>query len=99
MNDVLKDTLSAQMSASVFFNEEATLCINGTDFTISGFFEKTDNRHDEIGHVSRLSTSHRFITAVDIDSSDANTRNATLNGIKVKTISKDLNGLTVIHLL
>jgi len=98
MGNVLKDTLAAQMSAGVFFNEEAKLNINGTDFIISGFFEKTDNRHDEIGGISRLSASHRFVTAADIESSNANVRDATLNGIKVKTIAKDLNGMTIIYL-
>ena len=86
------------MSASIIFNEVATLVVNGTEFVISGFYDKTDNQHDEIGNISRLSTSHRFVTSADIASSDAEPKNTTLNGIEVKRIAKDMNGLTVIYL-
>jgi len=99
MSNVLKDTLAAQMSAGVIFNEEAKLNINGTDFIISGFFDKVDNAHDPIGNISRLSYSHRFITAADIVLSDADVRESTLNGMKIKRTMKDSIGMTVIYLL
>ena len=98
MSNVLKDTLAAQMSAGVIFNEEAKLNINGTDFIISGFFDKADNTHEIAGNVSSLYSSHRFITTADIASSDANVRNSTLNGMKIKRIMKDSIGMTIIHL-
>lgn len=95
MNNILKDTLKAQLSSNVFFNEEVTIkAPESDDIVISGFFDKVDNPGDEFGNITRLVTSHRFITASEL----VYVKGMTLNGIVVKQIQRDKNGVTVIWL-
>jgi len=101
MNTILEDTLAAQLSSQIFFNEEVTIRIpDQEDIVISGFFDKVDNAGDDFGNISRLTTSHRFITATELNHIQGMmliTRD--LHETVVKQIQRDKNGMTVIWLL
>jgi len=98
MNSILKDTLDAQLSSSVFFNEEANLFVPGTlvddEYVIEGFFDTVDYSNYDVNNISRLVTANRFVTSEDLKY----VKGMTLNGISVKQIQRDLNGLTVLWL-